>query len=277
MVMPRTERRRVSCFVATLVLTVTIPLVAPDEAIPRASSDCRVLFIGAHGLNENESSPILADTWKSFHAYSENHGSYGKDKPKMLAYPKLGVWEFISALRANIENPNMSSLPAVNQGVELLDATVRGYLAQCPYGGGVVIAGYSEGAWIVDEYLRRNYGLSAAVKGVQLYGDPLYEDLNMGDQGLGRNFGFASNFPDPYPDSTLEGANIVDSQCMNMDPICGRGFRAADSSARSSQQLGAALRCAVKIDACKSHTESYLGLTVKRGGEFLAANSFNAD
>ncbi|MFI0960746.1 cutinase family protein [Streptomyces sp. NPDC021080] len=228
-------------------------------------------------MNENETSRTLADTWKSFHAYSENHGGYGKDKPKMLAYPKLGVWDFISALRVNMENPNMSSLLAVNQGVELLDAAVRGYLAQCPSGGGVVIAGYSEGAWIIDEYLRRNYGLSAVVKGVQLYGDPLYEDLKVGDQGLGRNLGFASNFPDPYPDSTLEGANIVDSQCMNRDPICGGGFRAADSSARSSQQFGAALRCAVKNGACKSHTESYLGLAAKQGGEFLAANSFIAD
>jgi hypothetical protein len=274
--MPGVARRRIPCFLVTFFLAVSLPILQAGEGHSQTSPDCRVLFIGAHGLNENEKSKTLAETWEAFHAYSENHGGYGGEA-KMLPYPKMGAKEFISALRVNVEAPNMSSLPAVNQGVEMLDATVRDYLAQCPSGGGVVLAGYSEGAWIVGEYLRRNYGLSAVVKGVQLYGDPLYERPGTGDRGIGRIFGFASDFPAPYPDSTLEGANIVDSRCIKRDPICGGGFKAAKSSAYSSRQVGAALRCGADNEACKPHTEAYLGLPAKQGGEFLATKAFVAD
>jgi hypothetical protein len=244
-------------------------------AQPQSPPDCRILFIGAHGLNEDANSRTLRDTWAAFHAYSERHGGFGGDK-KMLAYPKMRAKQFITSIRVDLENPQMSSLPAVNQGVEMLDTTVRGYLKQCPSGGGVVLAGYSEGAWIVDEFLRRYYGLSAVVKAVQLYGDPLYEDPNASDLGLARLYGFASNFPSPYPNSTLEGENIVKSRCIGRDPICGGGFQAA-RGANSEKQTRAAINCARNHDYCKSHTESYSGRIAKQGGEFLAAQSFTSD
>ncbi|MFE5815867.1 cutinase family protein [Streptomyces sp. NPDC056479] len=269
-------RQRIPSILATFALAAALPCSVSSAAQPQPPPDCRVLFVGAHGLNEDANSTTLKNTWAAFHAYSEQHGGFGGDK-KMLPYPKMGTKQFIAAIRANPENPQMSSLPAVNQGVEMLDTAVRDYLKQCPSGGGVVLTGYSEGAWIVDEFLRRYYGLSAVVKAVQLYGDPLYEDPNTGDLGLARLYGFASNFPSPYPDSTLEGPNIVRSRCIEKDPICGGGFRAAHSVGNVGRQTIAAINCARNHSYCKSHTDSYSGRIAKQGGEFLAAQSFTPD
>jgi len=244
--------------------------------LPQPAPDCRVLFIGAHGLNEDEHSRTLNDTWAAFHGYSEHHGGYGGEK-EMLPYPNLSARKFINAVRSDVENPQMSSFPAINQGATMIDAAVRKYLRQCPSGGGVVLAGYSEGAWIIDEFLRKYYGLAAVVKGVQLYGDPLYEKSDAGDLGLARILGFASNFPDPYPDSTLAGGHVVNSRCVERDPICGGNFHAARSHRGYWAQLKSAADCARDLKFCKSHTESYAGYVTKQGGEFLAAKAFVPD
>lgn len=90
-----------------------------------------------------------------------------------------------------------------------------------------IFAGYSQGAWVIGEYLAREDGKelvrSGKIAGIVLYADPLYdpsyEEAVGGDlPGSARLLGFYSGGKTPYIPAELKGK--VRSYCLNDDFVC---------------------------------------------------------
>jgi hypothetical protein len=219
------------------------------------TAECPVVFIGAHGLNEDWKSRTIEKTWKSFNAAPRRNAS--NLKMVSLRYPKMTVSQFF---RNEVVGSQAVSATAV--GVGFLNKEIRTARVSCS-STRFVLAGYSEGAWIIDRYLRQNhdYKLRNVIASVVLYGDPQADGPN--GQGLARRYGHGVS--SPYIPSEL--SDRVRTFCYDRDPICGKGYESRSAEA----QMAVAIACSNAN--CPHFWYETRGAT-EQGGRFLASKAF---
>ncbi|WP_329543960.1 PE-PPE domain-containing protein [Streptomyces sp. NBC_01356] len=215
-----------------------------------------MVFIGAHGLNEDWKSTTIEKTWKSF--YSAPRRNAPNPKMTSLLYPKMTVSQFFRN-----EVVGSQAVSATTVGVGFLNKEIKSAQANCS-STRFVLAGYSEGAWIIDRYLRQNhdYNLRSVVAGVLLYGDP-QADNGSKEQGLARRYGYGVS--GPYVPSEL--SDRFKTFCYDHDPICGKGFEGRSAE----EQMSAAIACS---DANCPHFWYKTRGAAEQGGRFLASKAF---
>ncbi|MFF6783757.1 cutinase family protein [Streptomyces sp. NPDC012510] len=216
-----------------------------------------MVFIGAHGLNEDWQSTTIDKTWQSFNSAPRSNGP--SLKMISLRYPKMTVSQFFRN-----EVVGSEAVSATTVGVGFLNKEIRNARASCP-STRFVLAGYSEGAWIIDRYLRQkhDYNYRDVIDGVVLYGDPQADNGSKG-QGLARRYGYGVS--DPYIPDELGGR--VKTFCYDHDPICGNGYESQSTDA----QMRAALVCSSDAE-CAHFRYATRGAT-EQGGRFLASRTF---
>ena len=209
-------------------------------------------FIGVHGTLEGPDalnlvpfvSKVIDETWKNFYGLAKERG---EDNVKGCALDYAGSLENLLA-------------GAVDPGVEELDEYIRDEILKvCPTQS-IVLAGYSLGAWIIDDWLRRNKDVWPNIVAVELYGDPLWHRAGNAYLGgpivsydgvarlLGLHLGVLRDRPDPYMDNQQGPVGLSDrwqSRCLHGDPICGEGYRDT-----RPQRTDTVLRCMPDAD-CK--------------------------
>jgi hypothetical protein len=144
----------------------------------QAAEGCAdVLFIGVHGVGEDPSSanhnmgPTIHKVFNDFESkvraqYPDaNVGGFG------VKYPKISLLQLLSqkALGGLVGDNVADGVAALKQEV-----TIQTHV--CP-GFPIVLAGYSEGAWVIDQFLHDNSDLVSvsAITAVALFGDPQFD------------------------------------------------------------------------------------------------------
>jgi Cutinase. len=187
----------------------------------------------------------------------------------LVPYEKLTAKQLIGRVLRRDKSP-------INEGAAAIDVFVSNFREQCP-SGKVVLSGYSEGAWIIQEFLHRTkVHVLDTVQAVQLYGDPLWDNKSKG-QGIAQRFNFGLGSY-PYP-ALLDDTRRIRTYCREGDFICGEGYGGVAGRAR---QLSDAL-CVAWEKPCSSVERkgllerhySYADNVSKEGGEFLASKAFS--
>jgi len=117
----------------------------------------------------------------------------------------------------------------VAEGVAILKQKVSDEVANCP-GKPIMLSGYSEGAWVIDQFLHDNSGLVDKISAITLFGDPEFDhtatDVIRGatnGDGAARSSGFPIN---PYlpKNLTFDAASWCLAQTQKNklvhDPVC---------------------------------------------------------
>ncbi len=223
---------------------------------------CAAHFIGLHGVDEDTSSYTIVETIKA------TGSAVGPTGPPVeyeaLDFPRLPAGEFLS--QQFLGDPQVSPI-VVGAGIlrqRIADLQARDAAAGCP--SKFLLAGFSEGAWVIDYYAHTSRGADLLTNGViaavVLYGDPQWDDGSRG-QGLARRFGAGI---DPYLPRTYPAT--VQSWCRDQDAICGGGMDPA--TVTPEWQLLRASECLYN-PAC-SHFAYATGITGE-AGRFLASRA----
>jgi len=224
---------------------------------------CATHFIGLHGVGEDTSSYTIVETIK---ATGSAIGTAGPPvEYEALDFPTLPAGEFVN--QQFLGDPQVAPI-VVGAGIlrqRIADLQARDAAAGCP--SKFLLAGYSEGAWIIDYYAHTSRGAglldSGVIAAVVLYGDPQWDDGSRG-QGLARRFGAGIDpyLPRAYP-------NTVQAWCRDQDVICGGGMDPA--TVTREWQLAQALWCLDPNSTCPHHAYA-TGITGE-AGKFLASRA----
>jgi alpha-tubulin suppressor-like RCC1 family protein len=161
-----------------------------------------------------------------------NVGAFG------VRYPKIGIGQLIvQRAFGGLVGDN------VGEGVDVLKQEVIIQRRVCP-GSPIVLAGYSEGAWVIDQFLHDNSGLVSAITAVALIADPQFDHFATGIiRGTGQNGdGVARrwyNGINPYLPSELRDRAaswcLAEQQGKQLvhDPICNNRLYNADKNETS--------------------------------------------
>ncbi|WP_334492696.1 cutinase family protein [Streptomyces sp. B21-102] len=188
-----------------------------------------------------------------------------------LEYPSMSVadlaenWAGVTAnLERNFNSSNQAGVAEI--GHEVARATKR-----CG-GTQIVLAGYSQGAWVIDLYVRqakiRHPEALKKIAAVELYGDPQWDHDSNG-RGLARiasQYVSAWKLSGDYPGF----GDRIQSLCANKDPICGDGYK----------PVSGVVSWAQGVDAIKCVTDSECGhylykpTSTSQGGNFLASKVY---
>jgi hypothetical protein len=258
------EARRIVDMFRRLIVVVALVLLPTALTTPPASADfqvnvntalaqpCGPTFIGLHGLNEGPESPTIQRTWESFAKRTSVPAS-----EIFVNHDRLTASEFVALLF----RPRVAARP-INAGVELLTEAVKQAGSNC-YPSRIVLAGYSQGAWIVDQWLRSaTQAQLDQVVGVAVLGDPQWDNGPKG-QGLAqRSLVFRIR---PYIPPKPVGDRFV-TVCAVGDPICGEGY--GPSHAESNRQHRDALALDKNIGA---HGSYISGGVTDQAGAYLAS------
>lgn len=255
-------------FVATLTaatvaaLGTTAATPSRDAATVRQAATCAdLLVLGAHGMNES-----AAPANNNMGAFLQH--LYLRIQTKMLPGPEIlagdGVvyptttildLKYLLNKRKN-PDPKADKLAKridsqVRSAAKVLSGLVTTKLTACP-DQDIVLAGYSQGAWVVDLFIQDYAKVAAKLEAVLLFGDPQYKPclkpkstdcittLNVAnatgvarDKYLRNLVGLGSDIPKylpiPNPAYTDEGPTALwdrtRSYCLawdanNFDPIC---------------------------------------------------------
>lgn len=230
-------------------------LSASRKMADRCSNAKDAYFLELHGAGKDptegsrEEVAVIKQTWEAFLSAAAGK----RTDAESVTYP-ANSYPDVTNVRSMVD--------AENRGVQNLDRAILAAVHRCR-GQRIVLAGYSMGAWIIDDWLTRrsHRSLWSSIRGVVLYGDPQWKrDANL---GIARQAPIYSPV-DPYPPD----GPIVDrweSLCLPQDPICGEGY--ANGGGR---QLADVFRCTV---TCEHMNYSEYG-GGKRGGQFLASTAF---
>jgi Cutinase len=221
------KRRRVAS--ATLA-TVLLLLLA---AAPSAFACPTVQFLGVRGSGEGSS------------GFGKTVGPVLATVNRQLSYVNVGNWSEPSSYPAIPVNPlkptfNSDYIKSVDDGVAGLHSEVARFLSSCSHTP-LLLAGYSQGAEVVDDWLLTDNNGGSNVIGVALLGDPRFNTNNSEDVGTNRSvngiaplqfadwdtfpyttglfsppspFGTWVRYPNSYKSS-------LRSFCVSGDPICG--------------------------------------------------------
>ncbi|MER6957417.1 cutinase family protein [Streptomyces sp. NPDC000618] len=224
----------------------------------QAPERCPMHFIGVHGMDETgDDSETIKATWDKFRDLSP--------EPKPASY--FATYRSIhkddlNSTRAAISKWSGIYKASTLEGVTEIGLNVAETLRRCP-STHFVLAGYSQGAWVVDEYLRQSHTPLGLIDGVALYGDPQWDHGAKG-KGLARRL-TKPQLSGDYPDPPNYQGHIL-TLCANKDPICGEGY----GDLGVGVQLIDASNC--KKPKCPHLT--YAPTATNRGAEFLASKAF---
>lgn len=252
----------------TVGLSITLVLICVGLFIPRLArgDTCVHMLLGLHGMGEG---PIVSSTIEatkdSFEARANalDVTNWGFAQVEYPTTPAGGIVY-------TDEGEQRSVWGDVKKGEEALDGLINYYSSLCS-SSTYTLAGYSEGAWVIDWWLNDHRDKWPQIKGVELYGDPNWYRRGTDSperhkpiySGLVRLFNVVPVPPYPIPGTE----KWLQTLCIPMDPICGEGFPAALFS--NGAQVAAARACIA--DCLHLH---YIGAATKQGGEFLANQAF---
>ena len=227
--------------------------VAPSQPPPPGCS--RVLVLAARGVGEAPTNNSIGDTLTSLvNTVRQRVGSTNL-KAEGVPYPTSSLADLISQ-------------PLNGRGfysVDLGAATLGNIIAQqrhCGTSESILLAGYSEGAWVIHRYLAGNPTTAwAQVKGVALFGDPLFDPTSITDNGTfdHTKYGVVATLvghQSPYLPPVLQ--SHTRSYCLAGDPIC-----------NWPQSLAILNQCRVGSAQCAHYQYPRLGYTLS-GGNWLA-------
>ncbi|MDA3627365.1 cutinase family protein [Saccharopolyspora sp. WRP15-2] len=183
-----------------------------EPVVPAArAAECPFTFIGLHGLNEDSSSPTIQTVWTQFNSLAEKRGL--QSRAVFLNHPKLTFSEFFSQI---VDQQNRD--PISRATGDLKDAATNA--ANRCHPARLVLVGYSEGAWIIDQWIQNADSTQLSqIAAVLVLGDPQWDNGDHG-QGLARRANLGIN---PYIPSKPLGDRFT-SLCLPRDPVCGEGY-----------------------------------------------------
>jgi len=223
--------KRISSISAVCCLLLAgLPAAAAAAPAAAAPAACGVLkFVGVAGSSELDNPTVATNTnymgTTIFDLYTKLRDAYSGSRTSIV-----GVGIRYPAIKVNPIDPAyfLRYDASVADGVDKLQTELKDAAAVCPAEQFVVV-GYSQGAQVVNAALA---GLSPEIVGRVrakiLFGDPLYNHLNVGEnEGRGPTppgsdgvLGFR------YPLSPRDPADVVSrsrSYCFVIDPICQGG------------------------------------------------------
>ncbi|MGW1680578.1 cutinase family protein [Saccharopolyspora sp. NPDC002376] len=211
--------RRLTLLVTLIMLplalvTPTAAGTAKQESVAPAAqaAGCPFTFIGLHGLNEDSSSSTIQTAWTQFNSLAEKKGL--KSTAVFLKHPKLTFPEFFSQIiDARSRDPISRATDDLN------NAAIAAANACRP--ARLVLVGYSEGAWIIDQWIHNNAESAqvSQISAVLVLGDPQWNNGDRG-QGLAQRVNMGIN---PYIPPKPLGDRFT-SLCLPRDPVCGEGY-----------------------------------------------------
>lgn len=174
-------------------------------------------------------------------------------------------------LRNNLNTAKFAALFKAQQllGYRALSNYLSGVFGECP-NQAIVLSGHSLGAWIVNDWLRKNRPNPnegpGEVDGVVLTGDPQFrQEAASGKSkskhrprpilGIAARLGSSVN---PYP---VQGwSDRTRSFCLQGDPVCGKGFVSLTTEVAAAATCQT-LRC--------PHLKYWKEAQATQAGEFL--------
>jgi Cutinase len=264
------------------LLTAAVPAGAATRTSPtvpgaEAQAACTTpTLYGLHGVNEDETSPTIQETFQAFYTHAEELG-HGYWFYESIPYPTdyTSIWTVLADATSAI----FAGYSDLQGDADELQTHILDVLDTCP-SGTFSFVGYSEGAWIINIWLQEHPDEWKYVRAVELYGDPCwYDPYESGAyQGLARIVQSAGIQMDCGPAQGYPWSSApfkVQSLCNYGDPVCGQGY--ADTLAEHPVQLADALNC-TEADQC-THLDYQDGGpasgATNEGGEFLAENAFS--
>ncbi|MFG2030502.1 cutinase family protein [Streptomyces sp. NPDC048825] len=231
-------------------------------------------FIGVHGMvgkGGRDGSEFIDATWKEF---QQNRTTSIEPTKYNLTYNSVHLSDLSEILGEVIKDPRTLKGTAVavkglfdssnGAGVSEIGLNIAETLQSCA-DTQFVLVGYSQGAWVIDKFLRSTRPqVLNHIAGVALYGDPQWDNGRNG-RGIARQLSryiSTLRLGGDYPGF----GDRIQSWCAARDPVCGEGYRPGLLSA--GQEVGPQLRDAVGCDKPACPHNSYSGVTTK-GGEFL--------
>jgi hypothetical protein len=237
---------RTGALLAAILLPVAVMGSPVANAAPQATACPAILFLGAHGVDEGSpsggSQPVIADwgpevqtVWDAFSANGVDATAEAVNFPEVKVHlpTSLGGLGFPAGAGALVTfgKQVLSIKPATNAAAEGLADQLWNAYFDCGASTSFVLAGYSQGAWVIDMALRQLVAAGTAgkavladTKGVFLMGDPAWPPTS---QDPNRE-GIATWFSQGYGSAQSYLANGVSnfrSMCVSypgghFDPIC---------------------------------------------------------
>jgi cutinase len=237
--------------IASTSFTVTDQVVCADT-----------YFIGMHGTAEGPDgqnqilSQVIGETWENFYDLATELGKNVKGYAIEYHAP---VWQApISGVNAG------RGSVALNEHVLKIEESCAA--------PSIVLAGYSLGAWAINNWLSEHEDRWGQILAVELYGDPLWYRLvpNGTRGGLARRAGLLLATDLYENDVSGPGAlyDRVQSRCLDLDPICGEGWDAL----HFGNQLSIAVHCGASPDLCEHEKYASEPIKGQGGGYGLTAH-----
>jgi hypothetical protein len=235
---------------------------------------CPRYLLGLHGMGEGpgtstdpSTSPEITATWTAF----QNALPANNKKAEFVNIPFTGTTG-LDILSNPVTKQRL--LTDVAEGVTSLRNEMS-YLSNAAPCATFSLVGYSEGAWVIDQWLYDSQALGttavAAVKNVKsivTLGDPWWYQVHNGvpAMGLARRLGLAKAST-PWPPSTDTPPYAFISLCNMNDPVCGEGFT------DTASQVADAILAATPAGDSNPHHQYPAWGTTTRAGQFLASRA----
>jgi hypothetical protein len=202
---------------------LTMSAMHAAQPAAAATSCPPFVLIGIHGTDE-ETDVIGATLQGLYIQVTANTG-----------LPKQGLtgWSDDSTLLSdlatgfatgNIQNALNNLATAINSGVSLLGKQLASDEQSCP-GQHFILAGFSQGAMVIHDWITQNPSVDNSVSGVILFADPLFDGNDPSSYGAADG---SSTFTNPSGWQGIVGSATfpsvwsgkVFSYCISDDPIC---------------------------------------------------------
>jgi pimeloyl-ACP methyl ester carboxylesterase len=223
--------------------------VVGNSAEPQPQKCTQIVFIGLRGSGENptyESEHKMGETiyrgiFQEF-VQRANHAGVpvepiGFDGEE---YPAVPVYDFSGGPSLIADHLKQKHFPSVSKGVIGLTAHMKDAVRDpknC-----IALAGYSQGAWVIDRYLWLHPEQKKRVSAVVLFGDPLFSPGSPVSEGSRVAKGVQRTF-DSQEAWTYYNDDMKDrvrSYCQRGDPVCNFTRKNAEACVPG---LGMEVRC----------------------------------
>jgi surface-anchored protein len=203
--------------------------IAETSPAPQSKKCGKIVFIGLRGSGEKAYESEHKMGWTVYHGVFEQFqqrasyadvpvepvGFNGDDYPAVPVYDLSGVPSLIG------DHLRQKHFPSVSKGVIGLAKHMRD-AARDPKNC-IALAGYSQGAWVIDRYLWLHPEQKKRVSAVVLFGDPLFSPGSAATRGSREAKGAWRTFDSReawtyYNDKDMK--DRVRSYCQKGDAIC---------------------------------------------------------
>lgn len=215
---------KLASFLGAAVLFLGLAIPQGTASARQITPDhCRDLyFFGGHGLAEGGVSDWGATVKDVYDNYEKGIHEADPDVSvggEAIAYPRTEFPDWVRLVRARFSSRQEEEV--INGSIALSDQLTERYKA-CP-GERFILAGYSEGAWVIHDYLK-NLGTKALdrIAGVVLLGDPQYAGTGIIPK-LYPNHAITPYFPPALKGKAASWCvsyNLPAAKRTVFDPIC---------------------------------------------------------